>query len=359
MPSRARPTPRRVEVTEAFPSQVSDLLIQGDSAAADALRDIAEGNDRTISKSARKALYKLKVLGVEPSIRSPAPKSAVPPADQISAAYMSNYGGSGTRMLLFVREDRHGGNPTLITFLAHSETGLEDAVAGKMSRKEVAASLGAVDYEKGRVLAPVPVEYARYALRLAERMAVVTGKKLPSGAAELIRAIGAPAQDYPTSPVHELMDAEDVREDLNLSRSPDSVLEIPPFRAWLVDPREALPWLGKLDQAFESTIELTDSQKRQRAEKVIDDAADALIPPPVIRTYRHQLEESAYVLHLSGRTEEARQALYHALTLRDDIPAHSNPLLRTITFRTLGLLSALEEEEERRSESKQGRVITV
>jgi len=110
--------------------------------------------------------------------------------------------------------------------------------------------------------------------------------------------------------------------------------------------RMITPWMDKYVEAFNSNLALDKSQLKQRADKVIDEAADALLADGGASTYRRLLEETALVLHVSGDDETARQALFHAMSLDDAQAPHSNAFLRALTARTIFVLIALYARDQ-------------
>jgi hypothetical protein len=143
-----------------------------------------------------------------------------------------------------------------------------------------------------------------------------------------------------------MLDAEAVRANLGISHNPDSLFENQPFVGWMLELREVDPWEEKFFESQQSRLVLDKTQVAERGERIIDEATDALMPPDRIADYRSRLEETAYVLHLLGREDQAKETFYHALGLRDDLTPHAQPFARALVKRSIFVVIALKAEQE-------------
>jgi hypothetical protein len=89
-------------------------------------------------------------------------------------------------------------------------------------------------------------------------------------------------------------------------------------------------------------------------EKVIAEAADELLDAGALRSLRLALEEQATVLHLSGNETEARQALFHALSISAEEPASKNALVLFYVKRSIFVVMAYRAEQEPEPEEEGG-----
>lgn len=355
MRQRSHPKPRRGEsrTAEAAPPEVAALLEQGSMEAAVRLREIAEGEDRAAGKAARRALYVLKQAGIEPPARGMAVASPlVAPVSLAQRALMTNVGGTGSRMLFFLRDDPYGGSPFVISFLVNDEQGVVDLFGRKMPRRELDEFLDHWRSKEGNVLADVPVDYARHALQAAVQRNTQARHPIPEGYSEWARYVGSPERDYPRSLVYDYLDAETVRTDLSISHDPNRLLESPFFQGWLLDMEDVGPWADRFAESQKSRLILDKLQLTRRGDRVIEEAADALLGGGGVANYRQRLEESALVLHLAEPTEAAKEALYQALTLEGDRPPHTYPFALALVRRSIGVLLAMEAEKEEERERK-------
>ncbi len=332
---------------DAF-QEVIRLEEQGDLDAANRLQEIAGDRDKALSKAARRALYNLKITGIEPAAN---PSPQIPPSAPVrnltNRALLTQFGGTGSRMLIFVRDDPHGGSPTLVSFLINDERGLLDLGSRKLSRRQVEENIASFSSKEGNVVAGIDLDYARFLLKDAADLSVKLRRPLPKGYSALQSQIGEPETVYEASPVFGMLNGDHVRADLSISRSPEALLEQPWFRGWLVDLKDLAPWVEKLIDASESRLVLDDAQKNQRAERVADDAADALLTEEALARWRRRLEDSAMVLHRAGCPQDAAEAFYQALSLQEVHTAHLAPFARAMVKRSFNVaLAMLQKEEE-------------
>jgi hypothetical protein len=346
------PTPSP-SAANPLPEEIVSLVAQRDEAAAVRLQEIAVGEDKALAKAARRGLYTLKQAGIEP----PAMAQTVTPVstrpEVASQAWVTNVDGAGTQMLVFTQDDPYGGSPYVITFLTSYFTGLKDLGGSKMPRREVEASFAELRKGEGKLLADVPVDYVRRLLRDAAERTRASGEPLPQGYTEWAARVGEPEEEYPHPLIYTYVEADAVRDDLSISRDPEKLFESPFFQSWFLELREVAPWEEKFMELQQSTLVLDDSQRKARGDKVVDEAADALLPPEVIVAYRRILEEQALALHLSDQEELARQALYHAQGCVEGETAHEVPFLRTLTARSIFVVIALRAQQEEEEEKRQ------
>ncbi len=347
MPANSKPT---IEPAEPTMQTVSALKKEGTVEAAERLLDLTESSPKPIAKAARTALYHLKLAGIEPAPRAPAAPPAElfkPPQSLAHRAWLTTFGGRGTRLILFQREDPYGGSPFLLTFLLDSRTGIQDLGGRKLGRKQIDERIANMGGREGAVLAEIPIDYGRWVLQQAAKQNADSRTPIPKGYADWSAMIGAPEQAYEISPVFDLIDREQVKSNLAISHNPENLFENPPFVGWMLDLDEIDPWEERFFASQQqSNIVLDKSQVAERGERIIDEATDALIPPELISDYRTRLEETAYVLQMAGREEQARETLYHALDLRETLPAHAQPFLRALVKRSIFVMIALKAEQE-------------
>lgn len=343
--------------TESPLQEVERLTAERGEQAAVRLAEIAASPDKAVSKAARRGLFLLKQAGIEPpAVPAASPPSSAPPAPRLAnQAYVTNPDNSGNQMLLFVQEDPWGGSPWLLTFLTSYVAGLKDLGASKLSRREIAESLDDLRSRPGRLVVEVPVDYARWLLQQAVEINRKESLPIPQGYTEDLKRVGLPEKTYEHPLVYDFLDADQVRADQSFSHDPEKLFDHDPFKIWLINLQVIAPWVRKYAEAFETSLALDEAQLKQRGDKVIDEAADALLAESGAGVYRRLLEEAALALHLGGDETTARQALFHALSLAEGGPPHENPFLRTLTARSIFILIALmAEEEEARARAEGG-----
>lgn len=347
MRQRSHPRPGRTErAREQMPPEVAALVEQADEAAAAQLAELAEGPDKAVAKAARRGLYTLKLAGILPPPMPARPQPFERPPAIKQHAEMTTMDGGGNRMLLFLRDDPYGGSPKVATFLLNTRQGIKDAGISKIPRRKLDEFIQRLNESRHTTHAVIPLEYARHVLKKAVEITHL----LPDGTTQAIQEVGSPEVEYPRPLIYEYLNPDSLKEDFSFSREPKRMFDSPYLATWFLEPGVALPWAEKLRESQETRLVLNESQLLQRAERIIDDATDAVFDEATREDYRYRLEETALILYLADHKEEAREALHHALSLREGIPSHAIPFARHITRRTLMAIladKAYGEEEKK------------
>jgi hypothetical protein len=340
---------RRTEPTESpLPEPIVQLLARRDQDAATALQQMTLDEDRAIAKAARRALYLLKQEGIEPPplpIQGAGLLAAARPVVTVRA-FMTSLSGGGDYSLLFMREDSIAGSPMLISYHLSDRLGVQDLVGKKVPRDSAEEILSSWrSEERNWLFAEVPVDYARFLVAESAALNRASRKLLPEGFYHLTELVGAPERNYSEPPIYSLIDAEQVKSDYSISHNPERFLEERPMRSWFVELSAILPWKTKYQQAQQTRLVLSPAQQAQMGARVLDEATDALFPAETIQLLQRRLEMNALVFYHAGSQTLARQALYHALSLRTERAAHTQPFLAALTRRTIAQLIALEEQQ--------------
>lgn len=343
-----RPKPSRPKSTaNELPQEMSALLEQGDAAAADRLQEIGAGAGAE-AKAARRALYLLKQRGIEPS--APPPSAQTEPAAPAPTAeikgFLTNVSGSASQMAFFEEVGPYGGSPTFHFFLTNFTTGLEDITTRRIPRREVAEVLDRLKRGEGGVVVEAPADYVRHLVRQAADRIQAEGGRLPQGYAEAMRRVGQAEQTYDRSLVYDSISPETLAEDLSFSREPESFFQAVMFRSWFLGMEAVAQWEERYFDAVQSKFAVDQAQREALGDKVIEEAADALLDAKALRALRRALEEQATVMQLAGKTPEAKQALFHALSIDPEQPAHTNPFVTFYVKRSIFVVMAYKAELE-------------
>jgi hypothetical protein len=125
------------------------------------------------------------------------------------------------------------------------------------------------------------------------------------------------------------------------------------FGSWLPGLDEIKPWLGRLQEAQDSPLVLTEPQQQVRQEMVLDEATAALFPPAERDRWGRRLLRMAYFFHLKGHTEEsqaARAAGEDVLAGERGALAGENPLLQELVRYALMLAQEFVKQQEPQSQ---------
>lgn len=344
-------TPEPVPLTSV--EEIEALRQQGDTAAANRLLLVTKSTDKTLVKAARRALFLLKQAGVEPEavavLEPAAPAKSAAIAQQ---AFATNTGGTGKRLLIFQHQPEIGGSPWTTSYLLQYDYGVADVLCRKASAHELEEEITRLRSDERNAVAELPIDYALHLLALAITRNAEERNPIPKGYHDSLTHVGEPQATFPEPLIYDRLDAETVRNDGMLPRDSDRFVTNPLYHTWILPFPLLMPFADKLLQSQESPLALDEAQKKQRGEAVLDEATDALMDSMMRTRYREWLEENALLMLLDGREEEAKQAFYHALTLKDEIAPHTIPIARTLVSRSIFLmLSLAAREQERRNPS--------
>jgi len=302
------------------------------TSAAEALRAAEPGLATKAARTAvRRALYRLRQVGVVPP--GPGPRAAAPPPRPVQA-WMSAVDGTGTRGAWLLLEGPLGAH-TLVRAAVSDVAGVLDGAADARAKKQAERELAALRRESPLPWVPVPPEWAWWTLW---RAAGTAGDDEPRGpgAAAVRRALGAlglPAE--PAPPITRRLAPDDLDDPALLERSA-ALLDLPECGGWFLDPAavqaEALDRL----QARESRLVVSDQVKAEHAAALVDRVIDAQLGGSVRRLWAGRLEEQAFVLFETGRPAEARMAVAVARALDDPTrDPRSLPFARALVERSL------------------------
>jgi hypothetical protein len=329
-------------------NEVESLLSESTVSAAERLKELSDGPNKEIAKAARRALYKLKQAGIQPP-----PVQAILSAPQptrkpqyATRAWISGHTGLGTYLLIFLRDDPYGGSPTVISILIDQGKGVVGLKGRKLPLRSIEENIKSVAERDNTVLADAPADFAKYLLVQALEVNTRTRSPIPEGFSNWNQQIGPPEREYLHHPIFDLIDAESVRSDLSISRDPFALFEHKPFTGWVLEPSSVDPWEEKYFDSQQSILALDKTQIEQRGESIIDEAADALLDSSALKDLRSRLEHVAYVLHLNNESERSCQALFHALSISDTLPPHTQAFPRAFVKRSIYVVIALKAEQE-------------
>ncbi|MGD8986974.1 MAG: hypothetical protein PVH57_02355 [Syntrophobacterales bacterium] len=338
-----RSVPFTLAFVEALGATSSPVAVE----TLKALQDIPA--KKPVRRALKTALYRLARQGLvkeeekESEVRVLVPR----PADRQAEAWASWPESRGERGMVLKLPDDGRGYVMAIAVL-DSEGFFHEFEAIQTTRKGVKALFEKITGGVPGRLIEIPVEHLRF---LFEEMAEIyqqQSMELPSGY-EVIRKHLASWVEKPSRPhIYNLMDEAEIAGDKLLLRSSDSLLEVQPFLSWRLAEAVVNPYAEKIKNLGESRLVVSQTAQVERIGQIYREAAAELFTPELRRRFRRLLEETALLLYLEDRQQEAKRALAAAIDLENEVG-----LLTEDTF-VLGLVkrsiaaevgSALEDSE--------------
>jgi hypothetical protein len=122
---------------------------------------------------------------------------------------------------------------------------------------------------------------------------------------------------------------------------------LPHFGLWAFKEEELKPYMEELRRAQESPLVLTQTQKSQRIDGIVEKAIQGLFTEKRRQALRRNLQEVALILWLNDKKEEAENLLLLAERLKEEpSPLRPDPFLRRLFLLGLQALSSEKAPRE-------------
>jgi hypothetical protein len=275
---------------------------------------------KPVRRALKTALYRLAQQGLvkeeekESELRVLVPR----PADRQAEAWASWPESRGERGMVLKLPDAGRGYLMAIAVL-DSQGLFHEFEAIQTTRKGVKTLFEQITGGVPGRLIEIPVEHLRF---LFDEMAEIyqqQNMELPSGY-EVIRKHLATWVEKPSRPhIFNLIDESEIAGDKLLLRSSDSLLEVQPFLSWRLPEEVAKPYAEKIKNLGESRLVVSQSAQVERIGQIYREAAAEIFTPELRHRFRRLLEETALLLYLEDRQQEAKRALATAIDLENEV----------------------------------------
>jgi hypothetical protein len=306
-------------------------------AAAQFLAEMEAGATGTVRREIRRALFKLHQHGIEPLVTASAQSAVVSPAEPNVSAIISPIDGEGARLVWLYKARAQGGLSRLQGLTAERD-GLVGANLTHITRRELREERR--DIERRSSIKLVDADY-----RLADFMLCDAYRRTPEarrgqvGNFLALRAeilAGSPATDYHHPVYDEFSDT--------LGQEPSvELLKEPELGGWVIEQAELKPYLEEIAEIRQSPLVLNKYQQEERVNAVVAKAVEQHFAGAPGVLMRRRLEDTAYYLARTGRTNAARWAASAAARIRNGEALGRIPLFVQYVMRSMGL--ALSEQQ--------------
>ncbi len=305
---------------------------------------------KPVRRALKTALYRLARQGLveEPEEPEDEVRVLVPrPEDRQAEAWASWPESQGERGIILKIPDAGRGYLMVIGVL-NSEGVFHEFEAVQTTRKGVRALLermtGGVS---GRII-EIPLDHFRFLYEEAAEVYQRQSMELPDGYDVMLKQLDFWV-DKPSGPhIYNLLDDKEIGGDILLLRSSDGLLEVQPFVSWRLPEELVSPFAAKIKELSESRLVISQSSQLERVEQIYREAATELFTAETRERYRRLLEESALLLYLESREQEAKRAFAVALDLEKEVGVFTeNNFILGLVKRSIsaGAGSALEDIE--------------
>jgi hypothetical protein len=354
---------------EGEPTQRESLLREADPAALEvALKQLGERRevaaaevltlvdlvvqDRSLRKSARRELHRLRSVGVRAQEPQPStPTESQPPETTIpvSQAWVTDIDSSGSRAVWLLGERPLGG-VWFAALLLNDQRGLQDMNLVDTTRKRFLKEL---DQNRGAAgtWVTVPGDYALQLIREAVDLTREIGGGLPTRYRALRDVFGEAAGPPERALVYETIRPVEASFNPDWLEDSPRLLGEPEVAGWYVTvPAELKARALEVARGPAAGLLVPGHTPEQQALQLIAEAANQGLTPLVRRALRRRLEETGFIFVATDRLAAARLAVAAARALDDPtMPPERHPFVRLLLGAGLSRLLGTERIGTRRA----------
>ena len=320
---------------------------------------------KPVRRAFKKALYRLSRQGLveEQEDSEDEPRILVPrPADRQAEAWASWPESQGERGMILKLPDAGRGYLMVIGVL-NSEGVFHEFEAIQTTRKGVRALLeqmtGGIP---GRII-EIPLAHFRFLYEEVGETYQRQGMELPAGYDLMLKQLDSWVEKPAGPHIYDLFDQKEIAGDSILLRSSDSLFEMQPFGSWRLPQELVTPFAEKIKEVSESRLVISQGAQLERVEQIYREAATELFSAERRQRYRRMLEETALLLCLEDRQQEAKRALAVALDLEKEIGIFTEDnfvlglIKRSIAAEVGPALEDIEGERQQETTTESGLII--
>jgi hypothetical protein len=214
----------------------------------------------------------------------------------------------------------------------------------------------------GRII-EIPLDHFRFLYDEVAATYHEQNLELPAGYEVIQKQLVSQVEAPPGPHIYNLLDQDEIGGDNLLLRSSDSLFEVQPFGSWLLPEAVVAPFAEKIKELSESRLVISQVAQGERVEQIYREAATELFRAERRQRYRRLLEETALLLYLEDRQQEAKRALAVALDLEKEVGVftENNFILglvkRSIAAEVGSALEDIEGERQREETTESGLII--
>jgi hypothetical protein len=331
---------------------VETLSTMATPEAATLLMQIAaKTKAKEVQKAARRALYRLKTMGVDTdSMRVGEPRKSVleVPKLPIVIALASQIDFAGNRVLYLARRRPFSGL-VFVSLIINDQRGVLDCNAFPVTKKELSRIVADIQADDRLTHAELPPTYAQQLVEESYRRNLSTGTPVPQDFQGLHDLIGMPDAPWEQGPIYQLINSAEMRGQPAWLSLAGQLLDVKEFQGWHVPPESVQKYREEVRRTTESPIIVSPALQQERLEGVQKRVLREMFDPDTCARYRSRLEEMAYLLWQTKRLDEAKRAFASALALQGEgVDPAEHPFLRALFTRSVEMAEALEQQDTSR-----------
>lgn len=320
---------------------------------------LGESEARTLQKSIRRALYRLKLAGVHTAAPKERASVLTAPEFRFVAAHASHIDGVGNRSFHVAKAKPFGG-VHLIFVSINDRKGVLGCVVAELNKREYDDVRRKI-VEEG-VFVDMEPSYAVAQVRAAAAKNRLTGTALPPEYVTNQRLLGGqePTAGRIESPIYSELDAEELAALPTRLNDSAHLFEREEFADWKLPADDMAPYLYDYEEVEESRIIVSDELKQERLEEVYRKAAAGLMAGELREILKGRLEEMAHVLRQKGEKPWGSVALAAAVALEGDstVPPEKHPFVLELVRKSTAAASKETRDRLIARPGEEGSIIT-
>ena len=335
-----------------LPAVVEALSTMARPEAAALLGQIAATTEtKGLQKAARRALYRLKTMGVDtesvPS-REPRKPALEVPKLPVVAALASQIDFDGNRALYIARRRPFSGL-VFVSLIIHDRRGVIECNAFPVTKKDLIRMVADIQADDRLTHIELPPTYAQQLVEESYQRNLATGTPVPRDFQGLRDLLGAPDTHWDKRPIYQVLSPEEIRgQPVWLSQAPQ-LLEVKELQGWHLPPEVVQKYREEIKRAADSPLIVSQALQQERVETVQKRTLREIFDAETCALYSARLEEMAYLLWQTKRPDEARRALASALALQGEgVDPSEHLFLRGLFLRSVEMAEALEQQDPNR-----------
>jgi hypothetical protein len=326
----------------------SDLAIAGvlgeinDPGAGELLVEMESRATGALRREIRRAIYRLRQLGVE--VREPEAERRTAPVGATEAgltALMSPIDPEGAQVVWMVKARSSGGVVRLWGLVSETQ-GLAGVQSHALTRREVNSQQTELEEHAGVKLIDIEAQLADFILCDAYRR-TPEPNRLNVGTFYALRAevTGAPPPTHLSHPIYSEF-AKEAAEEPSID-----LLKEPEVQAFRIPVGELEPYLEEVNRVQESVLVVSRSSQEDRIMGAVEKAIGELLSGARADRLRRRLEDTGLYLAKTGRRAQAGWAASAAAKIRDGADLKKVAFFRSLVQTQLGAIMAQAAERKR------------
>jgi hypothetical protein len=350
----AQPTSLWQQLTEQGPPAPLAAVLEALStmatpeAAALVTQIAAKTDAKDVQKAARRALYRLKTMGVDIETGRPQePRKSVleVPKLPVVTALTSQIDFDGNRALYLARRRPFSGL-VFVSLIISDQRGVLDCNAFPVTKKDLSRLVADIRADDRLTHVELPPAYAQQLVEEGYQRNLSTGTPPPQDFQGLRDLIGMPEARWEQGPIYQLISPEEIRGQPTWLALSGHLLEVKEFQGWHLPPEAVQQYREEVKRQADSPIIVSPALQQERIEAVQKRTLREIFDPDTYPRYRSRLEEMAYLLWQTKRPDEAKRAFASALALQGEgVDPAEHPFLRALFIRSVEMAEALEQQD--------------